>query len=109
MKVMNEKQTHTHTYIHNISKCMPGLGTKVCQILEFVKVQKIVQKKTQKGNKKKAIISPKGQVPVFWSRLAPATLYRRGRTGAEPVDIPTLDRAGPVKTGPCKLYGVPTG
>ena len=67
-------------------------------------------KKNAKGQqKKKAIISPKGQVPVFWSRLAPATLYRRGRTGAEPVDIPTLDRAGPVKTGPCKLYGVPTG
>ena len=59
--------------------------------------------------KKIAIVSPNGEVPVFWSRLAPATLYRRGRTGAEPVDIPTLDRAGPVKTGPCKLYGVPTG
>ena len=39
---------------------MPGLGTKVCQILEFVKVQKIVQKKGKKrGNKQIAIISPK--------------------------------------------------
>ena len=56
-----------------------------------------------------AIISTKGQRARILVGLAPATLYRRGRTGAEPVDIPTLDRAGPVKTGPCKLYGVPTG
>ena len=88
---------------------MPGLGTKVCQILEYVKVQKIVQQNRKKAQNKKAIISPKGQRARILVGLAPATLYRRGRTGAEPVDIPTLDRAGPVKTGPCKLYGVPTG
>ena len=29
--------------------------------------------------------------------------------GPRPVDIPTFDKAGPVKTGPVQLYGLPTG
>ena len=38
---------------------------------------------------------------------SPATLYRFWVYGPRPVDIPTFDKAGPVKTGPCKLYGLP--
>ena len=37
------------------------------------------------------------------------TVQASGVTVPEPVDIPTFDKAGPVKTGPVQLYGLPTG
>ena len=80
------------------------LDPRICQ-----STKKNTKKSAKGTTTKKGPISPKGQRARILVGLAPATLYRRGITGPEPVDIPTFDKAGPVKTGPCKLYGVPTG
>ena len=70
-------------------------------------------KKHKKGKKQKnAIISPKGQmgkICLYSGRACASDTLQAGITGPEPVDIRTFDKAGPVKTVPCKLYGVPTG
>ena len=50
-----------------------------------------------------------GILACFVHRMGPGTLDRTGVAIPLTVDIRTFDKAGPVKTGPCKLYGVPTG
>ena len=51
----------------------------------------------------------KGILACFVHRMGPGTLDRTGVAIPLTVDIRTFDKAGPVKTVPCKLYGVPTG
>ena len=65
---------------------------------------------TSKGTKKEMPLALlKGILACFVHRMGPGTLDRTGVAIPITVDIRTFDKAGPVKTVPCKLYGVPTG